>query len=82
MRAMESDVKCVMLGREASLDISALTQYSGQGKCKRVYCLNITTDRHREEVKNWALRINWGEHEDNNDFLQIFCPKYYPYFYP
>ena len=78
VRAMESGVKCVALSREARLDISALTQYSGQGKCKRVYCFNITTDGHREEVKNWALRINWGEHEDN-DFnrylLEIFCPK-------
>lgn len=37
VRAMESGVKCVALSREARLDISALTQYSGQGKCKRVY---------------------------------------------
>ena len=72
VRAMESDVKCVMLGREASLDISALTQYSGQGKCKSVYGFkNITMDRHREELKSWAVRINWGTHEDNDLFVKI-----------
>ena len=38
VQAMESGVERVVLGGEVSLDITALTQYSGQGKCRRVKC--------------------------------------------
>ena len=38
MRAMESDLERVVLrySGEVNLDIRALTQYSGQGKCEEV----------------------------------------------
>ena len=39
---------------EVSLDITALTQYSGQGKCGVVKCWYGTADRYREELSSWA----------------------------
>ena len=61
VRAMESRLEVVQLGGlgEVSLDMAALTQYSGQGKCRRVTCWRATADRYREEVRSWAKRINW-----------------------
>ena len=58
---MESGVKTVYLGGggEMSLDIRALTQYSGQGKCQWVRCWHDTARKYREEVRSWAGRINW-----------------------
>ena len=44
---------------EVTLDITSLTQYSGQGKCRRVTCWSATADRYREEVRSWAKRISW-----------------------
>ena len=47
VRAMESSVEELGLGTwgEVSLDTRALTQYSGQGKCKRVMCYSDTSQR-------------------------------------
>ena len=44
------------------LDITALTQYRGQGKCREVWCDLDTADRYRDEVTNWAKTINWTEY--------------------
>ena len=41
VRAMESDVERVRLNVEVTLDIEALTEYSGQGVCRRVCCLGV-----------------------------------------
>ena len=61
VRAMESNVEWVQLGYgdgrwdgEVILDITALTQYSGQGKCGVVKCWYGTADRYREELSSWA----------------------------
>ena len=63
VRAMESRVKWVRLGEEGevSLDIIALTQYNGQGKCRMVNYTeyNDTADRYREVVRSWVEKINW-----------------------
>ena len=61
LRAMDSRVELVCLGEEGelSLDMTALTQYSGQGKCGQMECYEDTADRYREEVRSWAQRINW-----------------------
>ena len=61
VRAMESGVEFVELGKdgEVNLDITALTQYSGQGNCLRVSCWGDTAERYREEMSNLAQRINW-----------------------
>ena len=61
VRAMETRVESLELGdyEEMSLDITALTQYSGQGKCRRVMCWYDTADRYKKEMRSWARRINW-----------------------
>ena len=68
VRTMESHVERVVLGGwgEVILDISALTQYSGQGKCWYVVCWDDTADRYREEVRSWAEKINWKVTLDND----------------
>ena len=49
VRAMESRVEGLWLGGggEVSLDITALTQYSGQGKCRWLTCCRNTRNRYR-----------------------------------
>ena len=42
-------VERVLLGGEVSLDIRALTQYSGQGRCREVRWTCDTADRYRAE---------------------------------
>ena len=71
VRAMETGVELVVLGRggEMSLDIRALTQYSGQGKCEWVSC--HYADKYREEVRAWARRINWTVLADMDDGIII-----------
>ena len=65
VRAMESRVERVWLDMGVILDIMALTQYSGQGKCWWVTCIySDTAERYGEELKSWAQRINWDVSED------------------
>ena len=82
MRAMESRVESVELGgeeeisgdeEEMRLDISALTQYSGQGKCWWMKCSDSddTATTYREGVRSWAGRINWTVEWDLNGFIII-----------
>ena len=56
---------------EVILDISALAQYSGQGKCRRVRYWCDTADKYREAMKSWARRINWRVAGDYQDSFQI-----------
>ena len=42
-----------------SLDMTALIQYSGQGRCEEV-SLMLMESEHGEEVRSWAQRINWS----------------------
>ena len=60
VRDMESRVEVVVLGvwNEMSLDIGALTQYNGQGRCSDVRFWDDTRDKYGEEVRSWAQRIN------------------------
>ena len=60
VRAMESGVDKVHLGfcGEVSLDITALTQYSGQGKCGYVSCWDETAERYKEVVRNYSERVS------------------------
>ena len=67
VRAMETRVETVGLG---CMDISALTQYSGQGKCRQVTFYDDAAHKYGEEVRSWAQRINWRV----NDFF-IFDKK-------
>ena len=72
MRAMETCVERVWLDEEGevNLDITALAQYGGQGRCKEVECYGDTANKYREEVKIWARRINW-RYEDCTYAIKI-----------
>ena len=58
VRAMETRVERVEL-QEVNLDITALTQYSGQGRCRLVEYYNDFEGRSKKELKSWAKRIDW-----------------------
>ena len=68
---MESNIERVTLGwvEVVNLDIMALTQYNGEGRCWLVKSFGETSDRYREEMWSWAWRIKWvadGNHNDHN----------------
>ena len=64
VRAMETRVKNVMLGhkREVTLDIEALTQYNGQGKCWYIMMgLSSPSGGREKKLRNWLqLVANWS----------------------
>ena len=61
VQAMESRVQVVTFGVEGEmkLDIKALTEYSGQGKCREIMCNEAIVTSHREELETWAKSHNW-----------------------
>ena len=66
VRAMESHVEIVMLNK-VRVDIRALMEYSGQGKCGLVECVDVH-DRYRERLKTWATSRNWEVTRIRDDF--------------
>ena len=58
VQALETRVEEVMVGN-MTLDIEALTEYNGQGKCLLVTCLTDVGMKYSEQLKTWAQRINW-----------------------
>ena len=59
VRAMETQVEEVQL-YDVTLDIEALAEYSGQGRCTSVVCLRNTVDRYSEALKTWTTsRTDW-----------------------
>ena len=78
VRAMESRVEGVWLGimGDVSLDITVLTQYSGQGACGEVNCYYATVDRYREDLGSWARGINWSVNwTDNWQARKLNCVR-------
>ena len=79
VRAMESNVETLFLGMSThindfmSLDMMALTQYNGQGKCVKVKYMGREYTYIEEFVK-WAQMINWEVEEEG-------CLKYYRDYY-
>ena len=71
VRAMESRLERVYLGSGVSLNIEALTQYSGQGKCWEVIYFDDTKDTYREDVRSWSQRINWDVSDESWSYVQI-----------
>ena len=70
VRAMESNVREVNL-HSVSLDINTLTQYSGQGACRKVACETASAAWYRDELGLWALRKNWTVEKDSLLQFQI-----------
>ena len=60
VRAMETRVKVTWLGnwKEVTLDIEALAQYNGQGKCGCI-TMYMSSWGTEEKLKNWQLGANW-----------------------
>ena len=72
VRAMESNVENVSLGLNMRLDIAALTQYSGKGKCWMVTSRHINDgldeSRFMMEMWNWGRSmVNWETNSSSNN---------------
>ena len=72
VRAMESHLEDVWLGEwgdDLSLDITALTQYNGQGQCLEVVWYNNAADKYSLYLNSWAKMINWGASVDDDSYF-------------
>ena len=69
VQAMESHVEWLVLSEEVTLDIRALMEYSGQGKCRGVWCNDDTAPRYRDKLRTWATSKNWIVRCDNSQFI-------------
>ena len=56
---MESRVQIVILYEGVTLDIKALMEYHGQGRCRELQCYNDTAGIYRKQLKTWATSRNW-----------------------
>ena len=68
---MESGVETGGLNEEVTLDIWALIEYSGQGKCRDVRCYSDTAPRYREQLRTWATSKNWEMTCDGGDCFVV-----------
>ena len=59
--AMSDNIEEVWLGviGGVHLDIGALTAYTGQGRCREIWCGFDTARRYRSQVETWAHNIGW-----------------------
>ena len=71
VQAMESGVESVGLSGEVALDIRSLMDYSGQGKCRGVWCYSDSVDRYREQLRTWASSQNWEVGSDKEYIFSI-----------
>ena len=74
VRALESRVERVYLGNRVSMDIDALTQYGGHGKCwELIY--HDKFDRYSYELESWAQRINWAVNHESRSYENHHYPS-------
>ena len=74
VRAMEARVEEVVLGgrKQTLLDVTALIQYSGQGRCKEIGIMEKSDDEEKyEEMKNWAEDKQWSITSLSNSSLRL-----------
>ena len=72
-QAMESRVEEVTLCEEVTLEVEALADYSGQGRCRDLRLFEDTAEKYRQELKTWARSRNWWvSWEDGSGFS--ICP--------
>ena len=62
---MESHGERVTLGHwgEATLDLKALTQFSGQGRGESVMFWSRAALGYRGQLKSWSEKINWSVYD-------------------
>ena len=63
VQAMESGMEELRLN-DVTLDIEALTEYSGEGECREVELWNDTATRYREQLRTWARSKDWKVSQD------------------
>ena len=69
--AMESGVEVLKLYVGVTLDIMDLMEYSGQGKCRKVWCYCDTADKYREQLRTWSESRNWKVNRDDEYYFII-----------
>ena len=83
MRAMEThlvevwidDVWGGVRNEEMTLDITALTQYSGQGRCNYIEYRDDNAT-YREGLRTWAKSKNWNTKNDRCFERSDHIPRY------
>ena len=73
VQAMESSVKEVHLygDGDVSLEIDALSEYSGHGVCWLVGLEDDTAARNKEDLRKWAGDRNWEVTVDTDEMFYI-----------
>ena len=71
VQAMESGVEWVELRGEVSLDMEALSEYSGHGVCRRVVLWGDAADRYKGDLRKWAKDRNWRVTKDTDGMFYI-----------
>ena len=75
VRAMETRVEQVVLGgsEKTLLDVTALIQYSGQGRCQLIDMIEDSDDeeKYEDEMKNWAEDKQWSITNHSNSSLLL-----------
>ena len=71
---MEFSVKVVTLcgDGEVSLDMEALSEYSGHGECRCVKLWGDTAARYKEDLRKWAGDRNWRVTRDTHWTFSIY----------
>ena len=79
VRALELGVQTVRLVPGASLyglgyitlDIEALTMYSGQGRCREIVCAGDVAAIGSEKLRTWAKRKGWEFTKSNETWVKM-----------
>ena len=56
---LQHRVEELWLSAVVSLHLQTLLGYDGRGRCCEVWCEGDTADIYREEMREWAIRVNW-----------------------
>ena len=68
---LQRGVEELCLGGGVRLHLQTLLGYDGRGRCDEVWCEGDTADTYREEMKAWAIRVNWFFGEFGNGGILI-----------
>ena len=82
---LQRGVKWLKLGGGARVHLHTLLSYDGNGGCVEVRCDDETADIYREEMREWAIRLNWdfgesgngGIYLNKNKNIYLICTYYY-----
>ena len=61
------------------MDIKALTEYNGQGRCKEVRLYGFVATKYKEDMRTWACKRNWRvwlEEKKRNQYNKIVRSGY------